>query len=381
MTEGAAFSDGEYRRRQDAVLREAEAFGVDAVAVTYDIHTEYLTGTTGSQFWVAPVILVPGAASTFLVREFEADRVLLQARVDEVVTYEGRDDAVRRWAEELRRLGLDRSVLGLELDNFGLTHRDVAELRRLLPGLRICDVSHVLPRIMAIKSDEELSAMETCMRWTILAIETFGDALVEGTTERVVRDEMRRAVMDGGSEDLRGEVVFGDRTAIPHAAGTEHRLRAGDVAFTEASAYHLGYCAALCRTAIVGDHPDAISLFSVAEEALDAAIAALRPGATAGDVDAACRRVIEGRGLGASFRHRTGYANGLRANGRLNISLHPGATDVIEERMTFHLPIILFEPGRFSVGCSESVVVGSSGAEPIGTAAPRLIRRSAGRDR
>jgi Xaa-Pro aminopeptidase len=364
--EPPVFTDAEYRRRWRAVMDALPAHGVDAIAVTYELHIEYLTATTGSQFWVAPVMLVPGSDPVFLVREFELDKVRAVGRVADVVTYLDRSDAIEQWAGELRRLGLERARLGLELDNLDLTYHDVIELRRLLPEMQVVDVSHLVPRVMAVKSAEELAVMETAARRTRIAIETFTGALAPGVSEEEVRERMRTAVMADGSEDLRGSVAFGLHSAVPHAEAGGIRLAAGDVAITETSGYHLGYCATLCRTAVLGQAEPAVwSLYDLARTALEAAMDTIRPGATAGEVDAAARDVIGRAGRAGSFRHRTGYSVGLRANGRLNISLQPGAEDVIEQDMTFHMPIILFEPGRFSVGCSESVVVTEDGCRAL----------------
>jgi Xaa-Pro aminopeptidase len=359
------FSAAEYRRRWRAVEDALAERGLDAAAVTYRLHVEYLTGTEGSQFWVAPVILSPSAEPTFLVREFEADKVRALGAVERVATYFDREDAVESWARTLRELGLADARLGLELDNLDLTHHDVAELTRLLPGLEIADISDVLPRLMAVKSEEEITAMRASARRTDAAVVAFRESLGAGVSEDDVYEAMRRAVIAAGSPELRGGPVFGSNSAIPHAEAEGVTLASGDVATTEASGYHLGYCAALCRSAVLGRNAEAEGLYEVARDAVEAAIGALLPGVTTGAVDGAARGVVEAAGRGASFRHRTGYANGLRANGRLNLSVKPHAADVVEAGMTFHLPVILFEPGRFSVGCSETVLVTATGAEPL----------------
>jgi Xaa-Pro dipeptidase len=348
---------------------------VDAVAVTYKLHAEYLTATWGSQFWVAPVIVPRQGEPAYLVRLFDEERVRLESRVARIASYFDRDDAVDRWADLLRSMGLADARLGLELDNLDLTHRDVTRLQSLLPRIQIVDVSGLLPAVMAVKSAEELDVMRVAARRTRIAVETFRDGIRVGIVERELRAAMEAAVRADGSEELRGGVAFGLTTAVPHAGDGDVSLAADDVAYTECSGYHLGYCATICRTAVVGSHPAAERLYDVARRAVDAVERALRPGTTAGAVDAACRSVVEDAGLGATFRHRTGYSVGLRANGRLNLSLKPGATDVIEAGMTFHTPIILIEPGVAGVGCSETFLVTDGGGEPLAGVDRALIRR------
>lgn len=368
------FSDAEYRRRWDAVRDGATALGLDAACVTYQLHAEWLTGTWGSQFWVAPVVIPAGGEPAYLVRRFDEHRVIVESRVRRIAAYFDRDDAIDEWAELLRAMGLGASRLGLELDNLDLTHRDVTELCRRLPQLTIVDISGLVPRLMAVKSTEELAVMRVAARRTRRAVEAFRDGLRPGVSELELRGLMKAAARAEGSDELRGGVAFGRHTAVPHGNDSDVRLADGDPAYTECSGYHLGYCATLCRSAVVGRSPGAERLYDVARRAVDAVERALRPGTTTGAVDAAARAVVEDAGFGASFRHRTGYAVGLRANGRLNISLKPGAVDRIEVGMTFHTPIILFEPDAHGMACSETFLVTESGGEPLAGLDRELIR-------
>ena len=369
-----AFSDAEMARRVAAVREGALERGLDAIAVTYRLHVEWLTGTWGSQFWVAPVIVPVAGDPVHLVRRFDEDRVRAEGRVAAVRTYFDRDDAIDGWAALLADAGLADGRIGLELDNHDLTHRDVTELRRRLPRLAIHDASDLVPRLMARKSAEELIAMRIAAGRTRAAVEAFRAGLSPGASELEVRARMESAAVGAGSDALRGGVAFGAHTTVPHGDEGETRLAQGDPAYTECSGYHLGYCATLCRSAVVGRAPGAERLYAAARRAVDAVEAALRPGATTGAVDAAARSVVERAGYGAAFRHRTGYAIGLRANGRLNLGLRPGGTEVVEAGMTFHTPIILIEPGVAGMACSETFLVTGTGAEPLAGLDRELIR-------
>ncbi|MER8556789.1 M24 family metallopeptidase, partial [Mesorhizobium sp. M1217] len=155
---------------------------------------------------------------------------------------------------------------------------------------------------------------------------------------------------------------------------TRNKLRQNDPALMETGAVKHGYVAGLARTAVLGRNPETESLHSLAEEALEAAIEVMKPGVTAGAVDAAARKVIERSGRPKVFRHRTGYQTGIHWSERGNLSLEPGATDVLELGMIFHMPILLFgESGRIC-GCSEQVVVGEGGAEILSQTPHTLYR-------
>lgn len=68
-------------------------------------------------------------------------------------------------------------------------------------------------------------------------------------------------------------------------------VRNNQPAMTEMGACKYRYVAGLVRSAVLGRHPEAESLHALAVDALGAV--AIKPGATAGEVDAAGRKVIE----------------------------------------------------------------------------------------
>jgi Xaa-Pro dipeptidase len=105
---------------------------------------------------------------------------------------------------------------------------------------------------------------------------------------------------------------------------------------------------------------------NVISKALEGAIDAIKPRAKAGDVDKACRSVIENAGYGKYFRHRTGYDIGLEWS-QQHINLVHGNSVRLRSGMTFHIiPICMFF-GEGAVGMSESVLVTEEGAEVLTT--------------
>ena len=73
-----------------------------------------------------------------------------------------------------------------------------------------------------------------------------------------------------------------------------------------------GYCSDQTRTVWVGSVPkDAREAYEAVLDAQQASISAVRPGVTAGEVDAAARKVLTRAGLGHYFTHSTGHGVGL----------------------------------------------------------------------
>jgi Xaa-Pro aminopeptidase len=125
---------------------------------------------------------------------------------------------------------------------------------------------------------------------------------------------------------------------------------------------------------VLGKHPEAESSPSLAAEALEAAISVIKPGVTAGEVDAAGRKVIAKSRFPNSFRHRTGYQTGINWTERGNISLEPDARDVLDVGATVHMPFILFSEHGYLFGTSENVLVTPKGAEILSRTPHTLYR-------
>jgi Xaa-Pro aminopeptidase len=103
----------------------------------------------------------------------------------------------------------------------------------------------------------------------------------------------------------------------------------------------------------------------------DAAVAAVRPGATVGEVDEAARAVIRAGGLAEAFIHRVGHGLGLEAHE--DPSLDPGGDGLLEEGM-----VVTIEPGVYVAGwggvrIEDDVVVERDGARLL-TRADRALR-------
>ena len=106
-------------------------------------------------------------------------------------------------------------------------------------------------------------------------------------------------------------------------------------------------------------------------EGLDAALTALKPGATCEDVHLACQRIVDRDGFTDAYRKRTGYSVGISFApdwGEGNVlSLFTGVTTEIVPGMCFHLPPALRRYGEFTVGVSEVVIVTETGNRTLST--------------
>ncbi|MFK4495965.1 Xaa-Pro dipeptidase [Bradyrhizobium japonicum] len=375
---GVPFPRAEYERRHQQVLEAVANAGIDALLVTALGHARYLTGYYGggSYFAPFPLILAPGRAPTYVVREYEVQTVRAYSCVDEIVAYTQERDFAEVCGDILRRYGLQNKRIGLELRCWNLTPSDVYQLEAELPDMTVVDATELVGSVAAVKSELELEAMRNAMAMTDVAVRTFQETLRNGITELEMCGAMQRAVKKAGGEDLRlVSLVFGDRTKLAHGFPADHAINSNEPAVTEIGGMRFGYAAGLVRTAVVGRNSEAESLLALSDEALNAAIDIIKPGVTADEVDSVVRKVVERSGRPRAFRNKAGYQTGINWSERGNMDIVPGVKDTLRAGMTLHMPIMLFGEKGHIIGCSDHVLVTERGAISL-SSMPRVLDRA-----
>ncbi len=138
-----------------------------------------------------------------------------------------------------------------------------------------------------------------------------------GVREMEVAAEIEYQVRRNGASGPAFEtiVAFGKRSALPHARPTAKRLGKNELVVLDLGVILGHYCSDISRTVFFGQAPARVKKWYLAVlEAQTAAIAAVRNGATCGDVDAAARQVLRGYGLERHFVHSTGHGLGLEVH-------------------------------------------------------------------
>ena len=135
-----------------------------------------------------------------------------------------------------------------------------------------------------------------------------------GTNENDVAGVIVAELIRHGGEyaGLPPFITSGPRTSLCHSTWAGRRLETGDVIGFELPDVIKRSCAALFRMGFLGN-PDAefTRRYTMVREALENVIAAIRPGATSGDVHNANKAVFTKYGYGHMLGHRPGYSVGI----------------------------------------------------------------------
>jgi Xaa-Pro dipeptidase len=199
-------------------------------------------------------------------------------------------------------------------------------------------------------------------------------ACVRGASQRdAARIAAASFVELGADPSHPGPISAGRGWDFLHGHLGEAPLADGDIVHIELTPRVYGYSARLMRCAVVGAPSAALQRASDTLRALqDAQIAAMRPGAVAGDVDAILRDGILAAGLRAAYDNISGYTLGFYHQAGPRTSdftriFHPGASWTIEPGMVFHM-----YASAAGASYSETVHVTADGPRRL-TSLPRAL--------
>lgn len=342
------------RRRLAEALTGAR---LDALAVAHLPNVRYLTGFTGSN----AVLLLAGRKATL----YTDPRYTLQARqeCDLPVRIVAQGPLWSGVASEVRRRGW-RSV-GLEASH--VSHQQWQNIASSLGrAVRLKDASGLVEKLRMVKDAGEIAAIRASVH---LAAKAFGKAIRKarvGMTELALAAEIDHQMRLLGAEGPAFETIIasGERSALPHARPTARPIAPNQILLVDMGASLHGYMSDMTRVVHLGTpSAEARRLYDAVLEAQLAAIAAVVPGASAGDVDAAARGALRDRGLDRLFTHSTGHGLGFE------IHEGPRLGKLAQERLEPGM-VITIEPGAYQEGfggvrIEDTVLVTPSGVEVL----------------
>lgn len=365
-----AFTDDEYGRRLTVVRDEMAHRGIDCLAVTAPGNICYLTGyqTFGE---AQQFLIVPSAGDVvFVLRELEAPLVAYTAWSGDVITYGDSDDAIEVVASSLAER-VEAGVLGIDERTGTLSPALHRRLVELVGSMEVRDDEGCVESARVIKSEAEIAVCRQAARLTSLGMQAAMDEAGPGSTENHVAAAAAQAMTVAGSEWFANDpiVTSGHRSGIPHTTYARRALEPGDTVLVELGATFHRYFSPLMRSVTVGPASTEIRrMHEACQDALEAAMAVIRPGVASGEAHAACQQVIDDRGYRELFRKRLGYSVGIGfktwSEGRF-FDLKEGDQRLLRAGMVIHMPPAVRVPGVLGIGLSETIVVTDDGCEAL----------------
>ena len=339
--------------------------GLDALLVTPSSDLRYLLGMAGESHERLTCLVLPAVGDPVLVVP-----VLERPGLDvtpvpelglEIAEWADDDDPYALVAGLLLRSGARpaRAAVG---DAMPAAH--VLRLRAALPACEQELASTVLRQLRMRKDAAEIAALTVAGQAIDRVHARMGEWLRVGRTEAQVGADVAAAIVAEGHTAAAFVIVgSGPHGASPHHDVSDRVMQPGDVVVVDIGGpTPEGYFSDCTRTYSLGDPAaaDVVAGYAVLQAAQDAAVAAVQPGITAEQVDAAARIPITDAGFGDRFIHRTGHGIGLEVHEEPYIVA--GNDLVLEPGMAFSIEPGIYLPGRWGARIEDIVVVNEHGA-------------------
>jgi Xaa-Pro aminopeptidase len=182
------------------------------------------------------------------------------------------------------------------------------------PGVRYVQAPDLLRQARYAKSEIELACLRVSNQIATAAFAAMVAAVRPGVTELEVAAHGDFVMKSLGAEGtgLATIVLSGRRIDTIIGNASRKRIEAGEPVLMNASARYNGYCSAIGRTLVAGGAgKEQVAFLDQGVRAYELAVARLRPGAPARDVDLAARDYLTAAGLGDYHTYSVGHGTGL----------------------------------------------------------------------
>jgi Xaa-Pro aminopeptidase len=219
----------------------------------------------------------------------------------------------------------------------------------------------VVEGLRAVKEPGEIERIAAAAE---LADDVYRWALERGITGHSERDIARGCearIRELGAEPSFPPIIAGAANgALPHAEPEKREIGKDELVVFDMGALLDGYCSDCTRTFATGNPGnEARADYGLVLAAQEAALGAIRPGASGQEVDAVPREMISEAGHGDHFGHGTGHGVGLEVHEGPRLATT--SEDELAEGNVVTVEPGVYLPGKFGVRIEDLVVVTADG--------------------
>jgi Xaa-Pro aminopeptidase len=361
----------DHARRQQDLRNTLRRHHLDGLLVTHLPNIRYLSGFTGS----SAVLVVTESKSVF----FGDGRYSAQAKAEVqgakvVISRKAPILSAAEWMLRNRpKLGKSRIRVGIEGD-----HLSVAARTRLLNTLSskflLREAPPIIEQARMVKDAAEIELTRRAVRLGSSLFDRILKTIHAGISEAEVAGELEYAARKSGAEAMSFPTIIasGERSSLPHGRASRAVIPPQGFVVCDFGVILSSYCSDMTRTVYVGrPGAEACKLYHAVQDAQQAAIEAVRPGVSVGEVDKAARKLLRREGLSKYFTHSTGHGVGLEIHEAPRVAAGQGET--LRPGMIITIEPGVYIPGKWGVRIEDMVVVTEHGCEVLTATGKELI--------
>lgn len=337
---------------------------IDVALITTPDNVFYFSGFDSEPHERLLGVVVFKDAEPFLIcPQMEVPDALAAGWAFEAIGHVDTENAWDVVAKTIAARGVNVSTMAIEKAH--LTVERLEELQLRYPEASFTRIDDKVNTMRVIKSEDELVKLRKAAALADYAIQVGCDAIAEGKTEMDVLNEIESAIKAKGyAMSFETMVLAGEKSASPHGVPGDRKIKRGDFVLFDLGVIYEGYCSDITRTVSFGEPTTAqIDIYNAVRKANEDAIAAVKPGVRAMDLDKIARDAITDAGYGVYFTHRLGHGLGISVhefpsiNGANAYELQPGAVFTIEPGV--------YKSDVTGVRIEDDVVVTETGVEVL----------------
>jgi len=359
----------QYKRRQSTLRGLLAANRLDAVLVTHLPNVRYLCGFTGS----AAAMLVTERNCCFFTDGRYSEQAKTEVQGAKIVV--GRKSALllaAEWLSKNRKRG-GRWTLGVEAER--LTLAACRRMKASLPShLRLKFAPPLIERARMVKDVEEIQRIRDAVAMGARLFDQVLPTMRPSVKEIEIAAAMEQNAYNAGAEGMSFPTIIasGARSALPHGRASQAALPASGFVVCDFGVILAGYCSDQTRTVALGrTSPEARHAYEAVKEAQQAAIDAVRPGASFSKPDEVGRKLLKKRGLAQYFTHSTGHGVGLEIHE--DPRLAAGQYECFRPGMVVTIEPGVYLPGKYGVRIEDMVLVTEDGCEVLTPTSKELL--------
>ena len=271
------------------------------------------------------------------------------------------------FTEPIREELLQRHIGSIAIEDRTLTVAQAGVWRNALgDAVEILMLGNVLDQLRQVKTPEELACTVQAQRIVERSVEELLPLIRPGVTEQELVAELIYRFYRNGAEGLAFPVIIlsGENTSLPHGFPGSRALCRGDFITMDLGVKIGGYCSDMTRTFALGSVTEEMQrAYDTVLKAQLAGIAAIAPGKTGHEVDAAAREIIDASKFAGTFGHGLGHSVGLVCHDGMNAA--KGSRDIFEVGNIITMEPGVYLKGRFGVRIEDMVYLSESGTENL----------------
>ncbi len=374
------FEKQEYKDRLKKVKTSMQKKGIDLLVSHDPANMNYLTGYDAWSFYYAQCVLIHinEEEPICFVRAQDGGGAYIKTYLQDKNIIEYDEKYIHTWplhpyqylVEIIKERKWDNLNIGLEMDSHYFTAFCYETIKKGLPDAKLKDAERLVNWVRVVKSNAEIKLMQSAARIVESGMQMAFKSINPGVRQCDAVADIQKALFNGTKEfggdypSIATLLPTGKGTSASHLTATDEKFVSGEATIIEIAGAYKRYHCPMARTVLLGKKDQKkIDTMKATNEALDAGIAATKPGNTVDDIAQKFWGVLEKYKIKKDSR--TGYSIGIGYPpdwGEQTFNISKGDKTILQPNVTFHM-IAVMQFGDWGVEASEAVRVTETGSE------------------